>query len=219
MKKLIINADDFGKFARIDDGIIEGINAGVITSTSVLVFGKYAGDARKLIDYKNVSIGLHFDKRFDNDQEMVSDFDKQLNMFIAIVGRHPDHIDFHKLNGLEEYPLLYKSIVENPKLKSTPIRRMGFANYIGDFFAMDTRDYKTIDLDKVSVSSLIKVLDTSMVEGANELVCHAGRVDDEVRESSSYWSARELELETLLSKEFKKYIKDNDIQLISWKEI
>ncbi len=219
MKKLIINADDFGKFSKVNAGIIEGIQANIITSTSLLVFGKYAQEAKKLLEFSNVSIGLHYEKRFENEEKMVKDFDTQLEIFTNILGRQPDHIDFHKLHGLENYPILDKHITEYIKRNNIPGRRMGYAHYIGDFFAMDKIDYKTIDLEKVSTRSLINVLDSSMVEGLNELMCHAGRVDKEVEEGSSYWSAREVELDSLLSNEFKEYLQEKDIKLVSWKDL
>lgn len=40
--RLIINADDFGLSKSISDGIIEGIQGGYITSTSIMANMKYA---------------------------------------------------------------------------------------------------------------------------------------------------------------------------------
>lgn len=48
IKFLFINADDFGKFKSVNEGIIEGINKGVITSTSVMVYGNYSSEVEKL---------------------------------------------------------------------------------------------------------------------------------------------------------------------------
>ncbi len=66
--KLIITADDYGMCKAVDDGIIEGIKAGVINSVSVCMnFKKYSKSAlRRLINVliqenllKKVAIGLH----------------------------------------------------------------------------------------------------------------------------------------------------------------
>ena len=58
--KLIINADDFGLSKSISDGIIEGIKAGYITSTSVMVNMDYAEYAIKEAVKNNIDcIGLH----------------------------------------------------------------------------------------------------------------------------------------------------------------
>lgn len=45
--KLIVNADDIGYSKSITDGIIEGINYGCISSTSIMANGKYAEYAIK----------------------------------------------------------------------------------------------------------------------------------------------------------------------------
>jgi len=61
MRYLIINADDFGNYSAVNEGIIHGIEKGVITSTSVMVTRKHSGDVRKLKQFPNISIGLHFE--------------------------------------------------------------------------------------------------------------------------------------------------------------
>ncbi len=58
--KLIINADDIGYSKSITDGIIEGINYGCISSTSIMANGKYADYAIKELIKNNIKeIGLH----------------------------------------------------------------------------------------------------------------------------------------------------------------
>lgn len=58
--KLIINADDFGLSKSITDGIIEGIQGGYITSTSIMANMEYAGYAIDCAIKNNIShIGLH----------------------------------------------------------------------------------------------------------------------------------------------------------------
>jgi len=64
MKKLILNADDYGATNFIDNGIIEGIKAGVINSVSVLVnhqdFNSRVTDKLlPLAEEYGVEIGLH----------------------------------------------------------------------------------------------------------------------------------------------------------------
>ncbi len=61
MKQLIINADDFGMSQEVNEGIKQGINAGIITSVSVMVNMPYYDDAiTYLRKHPEVSIGLHF---------------------------------------------------------------------------------------------------------------------------------------------------------------
>jgi predicted glycoside hydrolase/deacetylase ChbG (UPF0249 family) len=60
-RKLIINADDFGMSQEVNEGIKKGIEAGMITSVSVMVNMPYFDDAiAYLKKHPDVSIGLHF---------------------------------------------------------------------------------------------------------------------------------------------------------------
>ncbi len=61
MKRIIINADDFGMNEEVNEGIKQGIEAGMITSVSVMVNMPYFKDAiRYLKKHPHVSVGLHF---------------------------------------------------------------------------------------------------------------------------------------------------------------
>lgn len=58
--KLIINADDYGLSKSISDGIILGIRAGYITSTSIMANMTWAEYAiQKALEYNIDCIGLH----------------------------------------------------------------------------------------------------------------------------------------------------------------
>lgn len=62
----------------------------------------------------------------------------------------------------------------------------------------------------------------SVKEGANEIVCHPGYVDDELIKLTPYIQyvyPRRNELDTILHPRIKKLIKDLDIELISYKEL
>jgi len=62
MKKLIVNADDFGADEGRNSGIREAVKAGVVKSVSLLVNGLAAEGAIRGIrngNYKGVSIGIH----------------------------------------------------------------------------------------------------------------------------------------------------------------
>jgi predicted glycoside hydrolase/deacetylase ChbG (UPF0249 family) len=61
MKKLIINADDFGYSEEITLGIKEALDYGLVTSTSLIVNKDYSEQALDLAkEIKKVSVGIHF---------------------------------------------------------------------------------------------------------------------------------------------------------------
>ncbi|WP_119066824.1 carbohydrate deacetylase [Aggregatilinea lenta] len=61
MKKLIVNADDFGLTAEISRGIVEGHLKGIITSTTVMINfpAADAGIRQAQADAPNLGLGLH----------------------------------------------------------------------------------------------------------------------------------------------------------------
>lgn len=61
MKKLIVNADDFGLTAGVNRAIIEGYARGVITSATVMANMPAFDDAVRLAkDHPSLGVGLHF---------------------------------------------------------------------------------------------------------------------------------------------------------------
>ncbi len=60
MKKLIVTADDFGMSVAVNKAILEGIEAGLITSTNVMTNMPYFEESIKLKEYKKISVGIHF---------------------------------------------------------------------------------------------------------------------------------------------------------------
>jgi predicted glycoside hydrolase/deacetylase ChbG (UPF0249 family) len=210
MKYLIINADDFGKFHSVNEGIIEGINKGVITSTSLMVYGDYVGEIEPIKNIPHVSVGLHFDPSVFKPEEYKTEF---------LVGKKPDHIDSHKIR-LHKMTEIVNDINKYASENHTPLRDMGYANFIGSFIGLSTIDYKSVDPSKVSTIALVNILKNELKDGFNELMCHAGRVDEKVIQTSTYSIARETELNSLLSKEFAEFLKSNqDIKLKCWKDL
>lgn len=73
-----------------------------------------------------------------------------------------------------------------------------------------------------SIEHLQMILDEYLEKDPNaslEIMCHPGFVDDELIEISSFTYPREMEVKTLISDEMKSYIKEQNIDLISFKEI
>lgn len=60
MKRLIVNADDFGLHSSVNQGIIEGYKKGCLRSTSLVVAGASAEEAVALAhDNPNLGVGVH----------------------------------------------------------------------------------------------------------------------------------------------------------------
>lgn len=227
MKQLIVNADDFGLSERVNRGIIESHIKGIVTSTSLMVDGIAADEAKNLLQYPDLSVGLHFnitDEGLKADiikrivlplskvEKVRNEFKRQFEKFIKIVGHPPDHLDSHHQIHLhkkvrpifEEYSQKYK----------IPVRLFSNVNYIDTFFGWNFLRQK--ELKKINVETLLDVL-SNLKEGLNELMCHPGYVDKTLK--SSYSEEREIEIKTLKNEKVIDYIKENRIKLVNWKKI
>lgn len=201
---LILNADDFGYNHSINKGIIEAIEKGIVTSTSVMVNAIAKDEAKELTKYPDISIGLHFElKEVVNVKAML---EQQIEKFITIVGRQPDHIDTHKRHTTDEG---IKMVLESySKTHNVPVRNFN-AKHIGSF---------GINSNDASVAQLKRSIDEATDEN-NELMTHCGYADNYLREHSSYSDSREQELMSICDPSIKQYIASRGLQLISWKQI
>jgi len=196
---------------------LEAIREGIVTSTSVMVYGKAVDDVAKLVDISDISIGLHvhMEKTIQNPQE---EFDKQIEILTRLLGRAPDHIDVHKPRSSDMkqlMPLLKQYSEEH----HTPIRELGHVKSIKDFFGIDVKNENEVDPERVSVDNLLQILE-NLKEEVSEIMTHVGYSDDELRSISSYSDTRELELQTLTDKRVIEYFdKQPNIQLINWRDI
>lgn len=203
-KSLIINAEDFGYSHSINKGIIEAIENGIVTSTSVMVDAIAADEAKDLTKYPDLSIGLHF--KLKEVVNVEAELERQIEKFVAIVGRQPDHIDTHKRHTTDEG---IKEVLEAyAKAHNVPLRNFN-AKHIGSF---------GVNSNDTSVAQLKRSIDEATDE-YNELMTHCGYADDYLRENSSYSEPREQELVSICDPSIKQYIANKDLQLIDWKQI
>lgn len=201
---LVVNADDFGYSYSINKGIIEAHEKGIVTSTSVLVNSIAAHEAGHLVKYPNLSVGLHFELKDLND--IKNELDLQIEKFVTLTGRKPDHIDTHKRHTTDEG--IRQVLEDYAKSNPIPIRNFS-AKYIGSF---------GIKPNDASLEQLKRSI-TEATANFNELMTHCGYSDDYLREHSSYSDPREEELKSICSPEIKEFIAKKDIVLCNWREI
>jgi predicted glycoside hydrolase/deacetylase ChbG (UPF0249 family) len=201
IRHLIVNADDFGYSYGINKGIIEAHTKGIVTSTSVMVDAIAAKEAAGLAEYPDLSVGLHFE--LNEIENLQAELERQIEKFISIVGRQPDHLDTHKRRTTDEG---IKEVLEGYlKRQQMPVRNFN-AKHIGSF---------GINSNDVSVAQLEKSIDEA-TEEYNELMCHVGYSDDYLRKHSSYNDLREQELKALTNPAIKAYLNEKGLQLINW---
>ena len=206
MKRLIVNADDFGYSPSVNKGIIEAHLYGIVTSTSVMVDSIAAEEAKELNTYTDLGVGLHF--VYDSKNSISDELNRQVEKFTAIVGAKPDHIDIHKVR-IDDFELK-NAVIAFAESKRTPARYSGKAKFIDSFFGPHTDGDLSVDRLK---RSLIEVN-----EECNELMCHVGYSDDYLRSLSSYNDMRELELKAICDPQIKSYLNELGVKLVNWRQ-
>lgn len=203
-KYLIVNADDFGYSYGVNKGIIEAHTNGIVTSTSVMVDAIAAHEAEDLVQFTNLSVGLHFE--VNELVNVEAELKWQIDKFVEIVGRSPDHIDTHKRHTTDEG--VKEVLIHYTKTHRVPVRNFN-AKHIRSF---------GIHSGDGSVAQLKRSVDEATDE-YNELMTHVGYSDDYLREQSSYSDPREGELASICNPEIRAYVQESGLILVNWSSL
>lgn len=189
MKRLIVNADDFGLSAGINAGIVRAHRHGIVTSASLMVRQPAASEAAALARrLPRLGVGLHIDlwesvfrdgewirlyARTDDEPEAIArELQAQLARFRELMGREPDHLDTHQHVHRREPAATV--VAHAARSLGLPLRGDGTARYVGGFYGQD--DIGGPYPEGISARRLLELLD-ALQPGLTELGCHPGHVD------------------------------------------
>ena len=215
MRRLIINADDFGLTEGVNQGIIAAHVSGVVTSTSLMVDFPGAVRAAELMhEHPELSVGLHFvddTPELDQPGRAEAEFARQLERFRTLTGVEPTHVDSHHhvhVKRISRFVPLVEPL-------GVPLRGDGQVRYLGAFFGHP--EPGMIDHDRIRPAFLLALLGDEATAEVTELGCHPGRVTDELR--SSYTAEREIEIATLTEPGLRERIEELGLTLSSFHDL
>ncbi|UFT99865.1 chitin disaccharide deacetylase [Radiobacillus kanasensis] len=248
MKKLIINADDFGYSRGINFGIVDAHQLGVLTSTTfmsnmpgadhaadlakqnpklgvgvhlVLTCGKPLLDTHNtIVDSKGIFRKLDFYKgAFTIDyEEVYQEWKAQIERFLSY-GLKPTHLDsHHHTNSFGDIPSVFLTLAKEYGL---PVRNNMDPKY---FVEMKTEGIKTTDSFQYLLETSIKdnqALD-EIFDGHEsvEVMTHPAYLDKDILSGSSFTYPRVDELELLTNQQVITLLKNRkDIQLSTFRDI
>ena len=249
MKKVILRADDLGLSKGVNYGIKEAINSGLVKSVGFMVNMEDIQHGYNLIKEYDLALGLHTNfclgkplsnpnlipslvngeefcssreirsRKEDtiNFDEAVIEIEAQLLKFKEITGRYPDYFECHAIKSnnffkalkyvADKYDLFYENVLfdqefeNNTGIKGIPLPNLNDQG-IYDFYE-NINQYKDIfDASKITV-----------------IIFHPGYMDQFLIDHSSFTFIRPYEVSVICSETFKKWIKDNDIQLIDFRDV
>jgi predicted glycoside hydrolase/deacetylase ChbG (UPF0249 family) len=213
LKCLIVNGDDFGVSPGVNRGILAAHANGILTSTSLMVDAPASGDATRLgTEHPGLGVGLHVVLAGTQPDEAEAEIGRQLERFTELTGQLPTHIDSHHHVHRDPRRLpAFQAVAERHRL---PLRDDPDVHFIGRFYAQ--WDGETHP-EAISPEALASIIENEVQEGVNELCCHPGRPDSDLR--SSYSRERETELETLCDPGVAARIEQLAIRLVTFREV
>lgn len=165
----------------------------------------------------------------------------QVERFIEVVGVPPDHLDSHH-HATYMAPILFEPMLQTAQRYNIPIRNAVPRNRdtaLELLITPDTQDHVEVWLDDMiselaasgvpapdhflvdffgdntTLGDLLNLL-INLDQGATELMCHPGIVDDALASSSGYAANRQRELESLTHPSVRELLESEEIQLISF---
>jgi predicted glycoside hydrolase/deacetylase ChbG (UPF0249 family) len=249
VKRLIVNADDFGRTAGINQGVIEAHRRGIVTSATLMVAHPAAAEAAKLaVEAAGLGVGLHLaftggpsvlpaselpslvgatgglPARVDelavaDPGEILDEARAQLKRFRELLGRSPTHLDSH--HHAHRFPAALEALLTLAWETGLPVRSL-----TAEMRARFARE--RIPTADRFVESFYG--DGATLEGllrilaslnfeTTELMCHPAVVDDALLASSSYAEPRSRELAILNHQEARHAIQAAGIRLIHYGEL
>jgi predicted glycoside hydrolase/deacetylase ChbG (UPF0249 family) len=195
-RHLIVNADDLGLSAAVNEGIFAAHEEGVVTSASLMVLRDGAAAAvEALAGYPDLAIGLHL--------EVGEDLRRQLDLFRQMTGRDPTHVDSHK--HVHETDAAFGAGAEALATEvGVPLRNRQI-RYERRFYGRDA----------ISPGHLMALIER-LPPGWTEIGCHpaAGPVP-----TSSYDAERQIELATLRDPGVKTLLNVTSVRLCSYAQV
>ena len=242
MKYLIINADDFGLSAPVNEGIIRAFKAGGITNATLMVKRASAGEAVRFAkDNRSLPLGLHLDlddllggaeqgdERFNLDRinamlkdeyffkELALEIDEQINAFKE-TGLELTHIDGH--HHLHAIPRIFPLLIE--KMADHGIKTVRLSQ------KFDLVKYPPIEWDDIFFKDMKALLKQNGIIYADHFITgwqpyDLQKMANGVTELMSHPGTTEQwridELNTLTSGEWADALDEQGIVLTSFREL
>ncbi len=276
-RRLIVNADDYGRSPGVSRGILQAHQRGIVTSTTVMI--NQPGIEAQLADAQAcpaLGIGQHLvfsagqpllppaivPGLVDNDgifldqhtlwaqaeeipiDQLQAELGAQLERFVALAGRKPDHLDCHHFVYL--YPPFFRVYADLAVRYSLPLRvpfplatdfqqaaktlpyLEGFPpDLVRGMIVTNSNLVQARGLahpdhflctfygrEALTLDYLLNLLET-LTDGTSELMCHPG-YDDPMLAPSIYREERELELALLTHPSVRERVQDLGIELATF---
>ena len=228
-RRLVVNADDFGRSGAINAGVVHGHVHGIVTSASLMVRHPAATEAvAEAREHPELGLGLHLDLAewervagdwrpkytvvdTDDRRAVTREVERQLERFRSLVGADPGHLDSHQHVHRDE-PV--RSVaVDTAAALAIPLREHGGIRYCGAFYGQDRHGGS---FRQAIAPGALATLVRELAPGATELGCHPATTAESF---TSYSAERPLELHALCDPGVERAIREAGVQLCSFRQL
>ena len=247
MKKILMRADDLGYCEAVNLGIYKSIHDGFINSVGLMTNMEYAAHGVNLIKNEQVCLGQHtnisagrpicdpslipslvdengkfhsssYYKNSKEDivlEEVIMEVEAQYHKFIELVGRKPEYFDGHAILSNNFFKAL-EFVARKYDLKYSPFpTSLNEPILIGNTLViMNGGSF----LDK-DASECLKEVVQKQSNYVEMIVYHPGFLDAYIMKNSSLNVQRVYELEAICDENNLKYLKENDVELITYNDL
>lgn len=248
-KRLIVNADDFGRTAGINRGILAAHAKGIVTSTTMMVNYPAAVEAAQMAgEYTQLGLGLHLaltggaptlpaervrtlvdgegrlPARPDglagaDPAEVLAEARAQLARFRALVGRDPTHFDSHHHSHRVE--AVFEALMTLAWETGLPVRNggHGMRDRLRKEGVPTTDRFVEGFYGEGATLAHLLQIIDAVEPGTTELMCHPAYVDEELRAGSSYADVRADELAALTHRDARQAVQASGIKLVTFRDL
>lgn len=242
-KYLIINADDLGLAPGVNQAVIDLHQAGVVSSTSLMVNMPGFNDAVKRVRHApTLGVGLHFNLsegfpiapanwipslvdhkgEFSNslgwdESDVMTELKAQMQR-LQSAGINPTHIDSHGF--IQKRMAVCRPMLILARTLNLPMRRTGWEPdaRINSRPGVVDKFYSNVYFEDNGESLLLDNLH-SVPDGTSELICHPGYVDEYLPKVSTWTKVREIERRVLADPKVLQTIRALKIRLINYGQV
>jgi predicted glycoside hydrolase/deacetylase ChbG (UPF0249 family) len=248
-RRLIVNADDLGRTAGINQGVFDAHRRGVVSSVTMMVNYPAALEVPALSGANPaLGIGLHvaltggvptlppdrvrslvdgagrLPPKPDGlggaaPDEVLDEARAQLARFRQIMKRDPTHFDSHH-HSHREVPAVLEALVTLGRETGRPVRAA--SPEVGKRLRREgikTTDVFVEEFFDEAVTLEVLLRIIGGVQGTMELMCHPAVVDEELRSTSSYAEPRTRELAVLTDRRAREAVERAGVQLIHFGQL
>jgi chitin disaccharide deacetylase len=227
---LIVNADDFGRSAGVNRGVIRAHEEGIVTSATMMVRWPAAEEAAAYArERDSLSVGLHLDlgewEYRDGDwhpcyqvlatktaDSVAEELHRQLEQLERLIGGPPTHLDSHQ--HVHRHEPVRSALLQAGERLGIPVRSYASGiTYSGVFHGHGAKS--TPVPGAITVEALVDVIE-KLPAGVTELACHPAA---ELDHHSAYGEERIRELETLCDPRVRAAMDRSGIALRSFADL